>query len=280
MRDGRVDVFAISSADQSARFKTYQNGIRDSEWTPLGGKPASFVSVCSRVSDNLHAITLDDVGGVYHKWTDDGGVWKPALVNKWERFGGYASITVEMGCAEGRVDLVAYGRESEGGCGMTVKRGNGTAWMGWEEALGRFRGDLMVVEGPEGAEFFGVAEDGGVRWREWDADEERVRAEEVDLGGKFMSVVSGVSMGERMDLFAVVTDARLWHKARIGRLGGQGGRIWEGSLIVRQRLLLSLGTASWLCLDWDLTGLLYIRRSRLERGIPGEQDRGIRTAVR
>ncbi|KAK5656024.1 hypothetical protein OQA88_5163 [Cercophora sp. LCS_1] len=50
--------------------------------------------------------------------------------------------------------------------------------------------------------------------------EEQVSAEEVDLKGGFMSVVSGVKSGERVDVSAVGTDARMWHKARIGRAWG------------------------------------------------------------
>ena len=180
-----------------------------------------MASVCSLTSHGLHAVTLDDANGVYHKWADGGGVWKPALVDRWEKFGGYAASTVDVGCAEGRMDLVAYGRESDGGYGMTVKRGDGTVWTGWEGAVGRFQGDPTVLVGLESSEFLGVGEDRGVGWREWKAGQGEVVGGLIDLGGQVMSTVAGVRTGEeRVDIFAVGTDARLWHKARIGRTWG------------------------------------------------------------
>ena len=52
-----------------------------------------------------------------------------------------------------------------------------------------------------------------------------VVAEEVNLGGNFQSAVAAFATGDsRIDLIAVGTDARAWHKARVGQTWGTA---WE-----------------------------------------------------
>lgn len=221
MRDGRVDVFAIWAADMSARFKTFQNGVWDKEWTNLGGRVPGVPSVCSSDQDTLDIITLGAGGdnGVYWKWVTQGDNWQPALVNKWEKQGTYSSSTVGMSCAnEGgvhRVDLVTYARPNPG-YGMTSKRRTSTGWTGWANATGSFKGDPTVVSTAARADFFGIADDGTMRHRAWlSATDEFVK--ETNLGGKFQSAPAAfVTGGSRIDVFGVGTDAQLWHKAKLG----------------------------------------------------------------
>jgi len=239
MRDGRVDVFAIGATDMSARFKTFQNGVWDKEWTNLGGRIPGVPSVCSSEQDRLDIITLGAGGdnGVYWKWVTQGDNWQPALVNRWERLGNYSSSTVGMSCVnEGdvhRVDLLAYGKPDSrnSGFGMTTKHRTGSNskdWTGWSVANGSFKGDPTVVSTVARADYFGIAEDGSMRHRAWlSATDEAV--DETNLGGKFQSAPAAFVTGSsRIDVFGVGTDAQLYHKAKLGdvwaneweRLGG------------------------------------------------------------
>ncbi|KAK0609425.1 hypothetical protein B0T14DRAFT_386705, partial [Immersiella caudata] len=225
VRDGRIDVFAVSDKDQGPYSKTYQTGAWAGKWTPLSSgsndRMLSEISVCSRGLDNIHVVTLNGSNVAFHKWTDDGVVWRPQQ-KTWDMIGGYSNSTVEVGCTEETVDLVAYLRKSGGGYGMAIKRRKGTAWVGWSEASGSYKGNPTIIEGAEGAELFGVAEDGSVRWRQWKAGMNESIGEEKNLGGTFMSAVEAVRTSkDRLDIFAVWTDARLRHRARIGAVWGE-----------------------------------------------------------
>jgi len=226
MRDGRVDVFGVWAENQMAKYKTFQNGVWDSEWTGMNGILSSVVSVCSRGQDYLNVVHLDAENGVWHKYISDGSKWQP---QKWEGQGGYASSTVDLGCVSalggGRADMVAFGKGTGGkGYGMTYRRMNATgSWGGWANATGEFKGDPTVLSTAARAEYFGVAVDGTLRYRSWIA-ESNTMTEEVDLGGKFQSAVSVFATGNRVDVVGVGPDARVWHKARIGQTWGTA---WE-----------------------------------------------------
>ncbi|KAK4443289.1 hypothetical protein QBC34DRAFT_499135 [Podospora aff. communis PSN243] len=227
MRDGRVDVFGVYQ-DKTARYKTFQNGVWETEWTSMNGVCQSQLSVCSRGPDNLEIVHLDASNGVWRKYMADGMTWLPP---KWEGIGGYASSTVDVGCAPpsngvlGRADMVAYGRGNPN-YGMTYKRTNatGTGWSGWANATGSFDGDPTVLSSVDRADYFGVATDGTVRHRSW-LNATDSMSEEVNLGGGLMSAVAVFATGDsRIDILAVGGDARVWHKARIGQTWGTA---WE-----------------------------------------------------
>ena len=53
-----MDVFAVSTGDESSRYKTFQNGVWETEWTTLGGIAKSPLVVCSLGRDNMAVAVI------------------------------------------------------------------------------------------------------------------------------------------------------------------------------------------------------------------------------
>ncbi|KAK0623912.1 hypothetical protein B0T14DRAFT_191116 [Immersiella caudata] len=226
MREGRVDVFGVFT-DKTARYKTFQNGVWESEWTSMDGISQSPLNVCSRGPGNLEIIYTGSDNDKWYKYMKDGNNWLPT---QWQRIGDYGASTVDIGCAPpsngalGRADLVTYGKGNPE-YGMTYMRMNATgSWGGWSAATGSFIGDPTVLSSVDRADYFAVAADGTLRCRTWSNATDSV-AEEINLGGGFMSAVAVFATGDsRVDVIGVGGDARAWHKARIGQTWGTA---WE-----------------------------------------------------
>jgi len=227
MRDGRVDVFGVWN-DQTARFKTFQNGVWETEWTNLGGDFSSPPSACGLVRDNMNVIAVGEDHAVYHKYASDGNTWGPSLAGDWESQGGLVSSSTDIGCAAvsdkvQRFDIVAYGQGPSHG--MFFKTWNSTSgWQEWAGGKGGYKGDPTLVSTPGRVDYFGIGEDGAVWTTGWTSSGGYTEA--LSLGGTFESAVSALAVDSksRLDVLAVGNDTRLKHK---GRSHGLWGTEWE-----------------------------------------------------
>ncbi|KAM7209274.1 hypothetical protein V8F06_014881 [Rhypophila decipiens] len=232
MRDGRVDVFAVWN-DHTTRFKTFQNGVWESEWTSLAGICTSPPVACARDIDNTEVVLVGSDRQVYHKYAKNGNTWGPSLSGDWQLLEGVVSSSVDIGCTTGtrayqRIDLVAY----------TVKGGNEgmlsvNTWNdndGWSKWVGGggpilYKGDPTVVVTADRTDYFGVGSESGAIYTtllnrtSWTTDSNQTAVppfSSMSLDGAFQSVVTAVTTDDTpwLDILAVGTDNRLKHKAR------------------------------------------------------------------
>ncbi|KAK5655356.1 hypothetical protein OQA88_5923 [Cercophora sp. LCS_1] len=228
IREGRVDVYGVWSADRTARSKTFQNGVWDEDWTNFGGNCGAPPAVCSLYAGNINLVIVDSDHAVLRKNTSDGHSWEPG-VDKWNSLGGSVGTSVDIACTSTtvggmRLDLAAFAQGSTPGMFSKRWTSSSAAWeKDWGHGWGLMKGDPTVVSTERQVDYLGVGLDEAVWVRSWTEADGYVK--EVNLGGKFQSAVSAFATGgSRLDIFAVGTDARLKHLAR---MHGVWGTAWE-----------------------------------------------------
>jgi hypothetical protein len=224
---GRLDVFARGS--DNALWQRTSNGGQWGGWQSLGGVLTAAPGVVAWSPGRLDVFVRGSDNALWHRW------WTTAGWSGWESLGGVLSSGPAVASwSSGRLDIFVRGSDQA----LWHKWWGGTAWGGWESLAGvLLPSDPGAVSwGPNRIDIVVRGSDSqmwhkswdSVRWTPWEP-----------LGGSLTSGLGAASPGaSQLDLFGLVANGALQHKAWAGRWGAWldlGGQWASDPGVVSQR---------------------------------------------